>query len=105
MLLGFSPLAILAACLLGVAHALYTVVGYLRWLVIPPLLVVLVALRPLVAVFSQVSLDGVAYCSGEAATFWQQLWAPSNFLVLTFVAVMSVGFFIKARSANPQRHC
>ena len=97
LVFGFAPFAMLAALLLRVAYPLHSVVGYLKWLAVPMVILVPLALRPIVDVFSSVTLDALAYCGQSAAPVWHLAWAPCNFAGLALISFLSVRFFFRAR--------
>ena len=96
LVLLLAPMALLGSCLLGIAGPLRSVVGYLRWLALPLVVLVPLAARPVAMAFAATSMEGLGLCSGAAAGFWERVWAPCQALALLSVAVMSVRFFARA---------
>lgn len=93
--LAFSPVAIGAALLLGLAHKLTTVVGYLKWLAVPLILLVPLTVSPILAALETTTLGGTAFCEAIVATSWQRVWAPIQVATLLIIVVTSILFVAK----------
>jgi len=95
LVLLFAPIALLGSCLLGIAGPLHSVVGHLRWLALPLIVLVPLAARPVAVAFVATSIDGLGICGAAPAGFWERIWAPCQALALVSVAVMSIRFFAR----------
>ena len=83
--LGFSPLVICAALLLGPAHRLIGVVEYLKWLATPLVLLLPLAVIPVTSAFTDTTLGGNGLCPDTIAGAWQRGWAPLQITTMLFV--------------------
>jgi len=93
--LGFSPIAIGAAMLLGLAHKLPTVVGYLKWMALPLILLVPLAAIPILTALDTATFGGIGFCDSIAATGWQRAWGPIQAGTLLIIVAASVLFVAK----------
>ena len=93
--LVFSPVAIGAALLLGLAHKLPTVVGYLKWMALPLFLLVPLAVIPILTALDTATLGGTGFCDSIAATGWQRAWAPIQIVTLLVIVTASILFVAK----------
>jgi hypothetical protein len=93
--LGFSPIAIGAALLLGLAHKLPSVVGYLKWLAVPLILLVPLTVSPVLAALETTTLGAMGFCESIAAIGWQRAWAPIQVATLLIIVVTSILFVAK----------
>lgn len=93
--LGFSPLVIVASLVLGLANKLETVVENLRWLALPLILLMPLAIKPVVAALETTTLGGLGLCEPVPATLWQLAWAPVQTVVIVFITVASIRFILK----------
>ena len=93
--LGFSPVAIGAALLLGLAHKLPTVVGYLKWLALPLIILVPLSVSPILSALETTTFGSMGFCESIAATGWQRAWAPIQAVTLTIIVAASILFVAK----------
>jgi hypothetical protein len=93
--LGFSPIAIGAALLLGLAHKLPTVVGYLKWLAAPLILLVPLTVSPIFAALETTTIGSMGFCESIAASGWQRAWAPIQIVTLFVIVAASIHFVAK----------
>ena len=93
--LGFSPIAIGAALLLGLAHKLPTVVGYLKWLALPLILLVPLTVSPILAALETTTFGSMGLCESIAASGWQRAWAPIQIMTLFIIVAASILFVAK----------
>lgn len=93
--LGFSLIAIGAALLLGLAHKLPAVVGYLKWLAAPLIILVPLAISPILSALETTTLGSMGFCESIAATGWQRAWAPIQAVTLMIIVTASILFVAK----------
>ena len=95
LLLGFSPVAIGAALLLGLAHKLPTVVGYLKWMALPLVLLIPLTVSPVLAALETTTFGSMGFCESIAASGWQRAWAPIQVVTLLIIVAASILFVAK----------
>lgn len=93
--LAFSPVAIGAALLLKLAHKLPTVMGYLKWMALPLILLVPLAVSPVLTALEVATLGGTGFCESVAASGWQRAWAPIQIITLLVIVAASILFVAK----------
>jgi hypothetical protein len=81
LLFGLAPFTILFAFLLRVTRPIAEVHSMLRWLGVPVGLLLLLGLRSIWGVASQVNFGTTALCGPGEPALWQQAWAPLQFIV------------------------
>ncbi len=101
LLLGIAPFAVAIAFVLGLTRPFPDIHRILSWLVVPLALLLPFMLRNTWAVFGNSNLDGLAICSGDPATTFDQIWAPAQFLVTSVIFVLVVKIWRDARIAKP----
>lgn len=82
LLLGILPFAVGSAFLLRLTRPFAEIHSMLRWLVVPLVLLLPIALAAVWNVMSAVTLGGGAVCGAEQSAMWQVLWAPLQFLAI-----------------------
>lgn len=103
LLLGMVPLSCGASLLLGVTRPLPEVHSMLRWLAVPLLLLLPLALRSTWAVIVPVHVHGEPICGAGDVPAWEVLWAPAQLLTLGLVTAMVLRSWIQARRAMAAR--
>ncbi len=93
--LGFSPLVIGAALLLGLANKLTSVVAYLKWMAVPLILLVPLTAIPILTALETTTVGGMGFCDSVTATNWQRSWAPIQIVTIAIVLIAAVRFVIK----------
>ena len=88
LLLGIAPFVCGFAVALQATRPFAEVHGMLRWLGVPLLLLMPLALRSVWAIFQTVNLGSSAICSEQMPPTWQLLWAPLQTITLILVAYM-----------------
>jgi hypothetical protein len=101
LLLGLAPFACGFAFMLRMTRPFPEVHRMLSWLGIPIALLALFAVANIWTVFMRVSLDAISICSEQAATFWQLIWAPTQFAALLVIALLVFGNWRSARLRTP----
>jgi len=93
--LGFSPLVIVAALLLGLANKLTTVVNYLKWMALPLILLLPLTVSPILTALQTTTFGGLDFCGLGTATGWQRSWAPIQIITLVIVVVAAIRVAMK----------
>ena len=90
VLLGLVPLTLLCTWLLKATRSLGEVHRTLLWASLPLLLLSPFAMKAVAMVASGVNLHGRSICTAELPSWWEQIWAPAQLLVLVFAAIIIV---------------
>lgn len=93
--LGFSPLVIGASLMLGLARPLTAVVGYLKWLAAPLILLIPLAASPVLTALASATIGESGLCDSLAASGWQRVWAPVQAVTLAVIAVLTIRFVVR----------
>ncbi len=103
LLLGMVPLSCGASLLIGVTRKLPEVHSMLRWLALPLLLLLPLALWSTWTVIVRVHSHGEPICAAGETSAWEVLWAPVQLLTLGLVTAMMLRGWIQARKAMAAR--
>jgi hypothetical protein len=97
LLLGMAVVAIAFSFLLPVTKTFEETHRMLRWLGVPLLLMMPFALRSIWGVASPVLLDSSGICTDLDPTWWQQAWAPLQFIAIAILAYRLISVFWSSR--------
>jgi hypothetical protein len=86
LVLGMAPLAVAFSFLLRVTRPMQEVHSALRWLSVPFLLLVPIALLSVWSVFSRVNIGGQSICGDGASSLWQLWWAPLQIVAVVLTS-------------------
>lgn len=90
LLFGLAPFTILFAFLVRVTRPIADIHSMLRWLGVPIALLLLLGLRSIWQVASQVNFGVMALCGPGEPASWQQAWAPVQLIVVAVAGFIIV---------------
>jgi len=97
LVLASCPVAIAASMLLGLAHRLTAVIVYLKWLALPLIVLLPLAIGPIAKAVETATLGGLDFCGPLAAADWQRAWAPVQVATVTIIIIVVARFVFKRR--------
>lgn len=100
LLLGMAPLACGGMLMVRATRQFGEIQKMLRWLTVPLLLLLPLALRSTWSVVTAVNIQGGTFCSVDADAGWQQAWAPLQFLALAWICISLVRNWLNSREAG-----
>jgi len=104
LLLGFAPFTIGFCLLINTTHKLTEVHKILKWLAIPLILFVPLALRAIWSTFTTATLQGLPICTGSEILSWHFWWAPVQFFVQVLIVAMVIRMWLKERKETSLTH-
>ncbi|NIL95487.1 MAG: hypothetical protein GTO71_13895 [Woeseiaceae bacterium] len=97
LLLGLAPFTVAFAFAIRVTRPFADIHSMLRWLGAPLGLLLLLGLRTIWSVLSQVNIGAVALCGADEPALWQQAWAPLQLATVFAVAILVFREMIRPR--------
>lgn len=88
LLLGMAPFTCGFAFALNLTRPFTDIHRILRWLGIPMLVILLLALRSIWTIFVRVNLESLAICGNAAPSGWQLLWPTTQLITVLLAAYM-----------------
>lgn len=104
VLLGLAPFTIGFAFALRLTRPFADIHRILRWLAVPLIILVPLALRSIWYAFERVNLQSLAICGGAEAVGWQMYWPSLQFATVLLVAYMVVKVWLSVMTdaRNPK---
>lgn len=90
LLLGLAPVTLGFAFLVRVTRPFAEIHAMLRWLGVPLGLLLLLGLRSIWGVATQVNVGAAALCGSGEPALWQLAWAPTQLIVVLAVGIILV---------------